>query len=108
MGTAAMSVAVAHLGMFSSAEPGKVNPTINSPNTSFERLKQIEAGLLNVGYAESGPTSGRPVLLLHGWPYDIYSFVDVAPLLSAKRLSSDRSVYAWLWQHQFSLEQYSS
>ena len=84
MGTAAMSVAVAHLGMFSSAEPGKVNPTINSPNTSFERLKQIEAGLLNVGYAESGPTSGRPVLLLHGWPYDIYSFVDVAPLLSAK------------------------
>src|SRR5215470_1652840 len=84
MGTAAMTVAGAHLGMFSSAESGKINPTINSPNTSFERLKQIDAGLLNVGYAESGPASGRPVLLLHGWPYDIYSFVEVAPLLAAK------------------------
>src|SRR5262245_59293102 len=84
MGTAAMTVAAAHLRMLSSSESGKVNPTINSPNTSFERLKQIEAGLLNVGYAESGPASGRPVLLLHGWPYDIYSFVEVAPLLAAK------------------------
>ena len=38
-------------------------------------------GLLNVGYAEAGPSSGEPVILLHGWPYDIYSFVDVAPCL---------------------------
>jgi pimeloyl-ACP methyl ester carboxylesterase len=52
-------------------------------NTSFESLKQIDAGVLNVGYAESGPADGPPVILLHGWPYDIYSYVDVAPLLAS-------------------------
>jgi pimeloyl-ACP methyl ester carboxylesterase len=52
-------------------------------NTSFAALKQIDAGLLNVGYAEAGPSSGPAVILLHGWPYDIYSFVDVAPLLAS-------------------------
>jgi len=50
---------------------------------SFAPLKQIDAGLLNVGYAELGPSGGRPVVLLHGWPYDIYSFVDAAPLLAS-------------------------
>ncbi|MEA3027601.1 MAG: hypothetical protein QOF91_2886 [Alphaproteobacteria bacterium] len=50
--------------------------------TSFGPLKQIDAGVLNVGYAEAGPVSGPPVLLLHGWPYDIHSYVDVAPLLA--------------------------
>jgi pimeloyl-ACP methyl ester carboxylesterase len=53
-------------------------------NTSYAPLKQIDAGLLNVGYAEAGPADGPAVILLHGWPYDIYSFVDVAPLLAAK------------------------
>ena len=53
-------------------------------NTSFASLKQIEAGLLNVGYAEDGPADGPPVILLQGWPYDIYSYVDVAPQLAAK------------------------
>jgi pimeloyl-ACP methyl ester carboxylesterase len=52
-------------------------------NTSFASRKQIEAGVLNVGYAEAGPTSGRPVILLHGWPYDIHCYVDVAPLLAS-------------------------
>jgi len=50
---------------------------------TFGPLKQINAGLLNVGYVEMGPTGGSPVLLLHGWPYDIHSFVDVAPLLAS-------------------------
>ena len=53
-------------------------------NASFRSLKQVNAGLLNVGYAEDGPADGPAVILLHGWPYDIYSYVDVAPLLAAK------------------------
>ena len=53
------------------------------PLASFGPLRQVEAGLLNVGYAELGPADGRAVILLHGWPYDIHSFVDVAPRLAA-------------------------
>jgi len=52
-------------------------------STSFSPLKQIDAGALNVGYAEAGPANGQAVILLHGWPYDIYSFVDVAPRLAS-------------------------
>ncbi|MBV8994892.1 MAG: alpha/beta hydrolase [Pseudonocardiales bacterium] len=51
--------------------------------TVFGPLKQINAGLLNVGYVDVGPHHGRPVLLLHGWPYDIHSYADVAPALGA-------------------------
>jgi pimeloyl-ACP methyl ester carboxylesterase len=49
----------------------------------FPAIKQVEAGLLNVGYAEVGPAGGKPVILLHGWPYDIHSYADVAPILAA-------------------------
>ncbi|WP_426486131.1 alpha/beta fold hydrolase [Flavobacterium sp. 2] len=52
--------------------------------TSLGRLKQINAGVLNIGYAEAGPANGEPVILLHGWPYDIHSFNEVVPLLAAK------------------------
>ncbi len=51
-------------------------------NTSLGQLQQIDAGLLNVGYAEAGKSDGRVVMLLHGWPYDIHSYVDVAPVLA--------------------------
>ena len=51
--------------------------------TSFGPLKQIDAGVLNVGYVDVGPSDGPAVVLLHGWPYDIHSYVDVAPLLAA-------------------------
>lgn len=54
-------------------------------SASLPPLKQIDADALNVGYAEFGPADGRPVLLLHGWPYDIHSFAEVAPLLAARR-----------------------
>src|SRR4051794_15948296 len=49
----------------------------------LEAIKHVDAGVLNVAYAEFGPTNGQPVLLLHGWPYDIYSYADVAPALGA-------------------------
>ena len=51
--------------------------------TTFGPLKQVDAGVLDLGYAEAGPADGPAVVLLHGWPYDIHSFVDVAPLLAA-------------------------
>jgi pimeloyl-ACP methyl ester carboxylesterase len=50
---------------------------------TFGELKQIDAAALNIGYAELGPPHGRAVVLLHGWPYDIHSYVDVAPLLAS-------------------------
>ncbi|HLZ87971.1 MAG TPA: alpha/beta hydrolase, partial [Puia sp.] len=54
------------------------------PLSSFGPLKQIDAGVLKVSYAEAGPANGPVVILLHGWPYDIHSYADVAPLLAAK------------------------
>jgi len=89
-GTAAMTVAAAQLGMVAlgNAQSGNgkganLPPIKPGTNTSFASLKKIDAGLLNVTYAEAGPSDGRPVVLLHGWPYDIYSFVDVAPPLAS-------------------------
>jgi pimeloyl-ACP methyl ester carboxylesterase len=58
--------------------------TTATMSTSFGSLEQIDAGLLNVGYAEAGPADGPVVLLLHGWPYDIHTYVDVAPMLAAE------------------------
>jgi pimeloyl-ACP methyl ester carboxylesterase len=85
--TAAMTVAAAQLGMSSLAQAqaskAKLPSVKPGANTSFALLKQIDAGSLNVGYAEAGRADGPPVVLLHGWPYDIYAFVDVAPLLAA-------------------------
>ena len=85
-GTAAATVA-AQLGAIRllHAEPASPKLPAIKPgaNTSFGPLKQVDAGVLNVGYAEAGPADGPPVILLHGWPYDIHAFVDVAPALAA-------------------------
>jgi pimeloyl-ACP methyl ester carboxylesterase len=86
-GAAALAIAATQLGLSDSADAApRTKPTEpaqvkRGKNTKFTSLKQIDAGLLNVGYAESGPADGPAVLLLHGWPYDIYSYVDVAPAL---------------------------
>jgi pimeloyl-ACP methyl ester carboxylesterase len=89
-GTAAMTVVAAQLGIGGSAnaQPGKATqehvPAIKpGTHTTFASLKQIDAGVLNIGYAEAGPPDGPAVVLLHGWPYDIHSYVDVAPLLAS-------------------------
>jgi pimeloyl-ACP methyl ester carboxylesterase len=90
VGTAAMMIAAAQVGIFGSADaqPPKATSagTTSSKqgaSTSFGPLKQIDAGLLNISYAESGRADGPAVILLHGWPYDIHSFVDVAPILAS-------------------------
>jgi pimeloyl-ACP methyl ester carboxylesterase len=86
-GAAAMTIAASQLVIAGSAgaQSGGADLPVVKPgtNTSFAALKQIDAGTLNVGYAEDGPADGAPVILLHGWPYDIYAFVDVAPLLAS-------------------------
>lgn len=87
-GMAAMTLAAVEFGITSlantkSAEASPQPLAKTGSHTSFETLKQIKAGVLNIGYAEAGPTDGPAVLLVHGWPYDIYSFVDVAPILAS-------------------------
>ena len=79
LSNAAMSLAAAELATsrYAAAES-------RASAQSLAPLKQIDAGLLNIGYAEAGPTDGPAVLLLHGWPYDIHSFIDVAPLLASR------------------------
>ena len=89
LGTSAAIVAAAQLDLIrpANSQPGNAQskqlPPINpGTNTSFGALKQINAGQLSIGYADVGRSDGAPVILLHGWPYDIHSFVDVAPLLA--------------------------
>ncbi|MBS7544880.1 alpha/beta fold hydrolase [Ancylobacter oerskovii] len=95
LGMAALGIAAAPLGAISVASAqssGTAGSPVGSPSpasasrgrhTSFAPLKEIDAGVLKVSYAEAGPADGPPVLLLHGWPYDIHAYVDVAPLLAA-------------------------
>ena len=75
IGAAAITAAAIGLGLGRGAQAAL---------SSFGPLKQIDAGVLSVSYAEVGPADGPPVILLHGWPYDIHTYVDVAPLLAAK------------------------
>jgi hypothetical protein len=90
LSTAALTVAAAEFGIIGSAnaqlgtaKPADVPAVKPGAHTSFASLKQIDAGVLKIGYAQAGPADGPPVILLHGWPYDIHSYVDVAPLLAA-------------------------
>lgn len=81
LGVAAGTVAVG-LGVTGLVRGETETPRSSATNASFGTIKQIDAGVLNVGYAEVGPATGPVAILLHGWPYDIHSFVDVAPILA--------------------------
>jgi pimeloyl-ACP methyl ester carboxylesterase len=88
LGSTVMTIAAAQLSKaalapVSANTPERLPVVKPGTNVSFTSLKQIDAGLLNVGYAEAGPVDGSPVVLLHGWPYDIHTYVDVAPLLAS-------------------------
>ncbi|WP_426526921.1 alpha/beta fold hydrolase [Bradyrhizobium sp. McL0615] len=99
LGTAAVTLAVAPFAMSGAvfAQAGGAKPGAGEirpgAHTSFAALKQIEAGVLTIGYAEAGPADGPVVILLHGWPYDIYAFVDVVPVLAQ---AGFRVIAPWL------------
>ncbi|HYZ22651.1 MAG TPA: alpha/beta hydrolase [Rhodopila sp.] len=80
------ALAAAPLGMIAPALAQTAAATVAkaAANTTFGPLNQTKAGVLNIGYAEVGPAAGTPVVLLHGWPYDIHSYLDVAPLLASR------------------------
>ena len=82
IGIAGVSVAAARLGSIRVAKAQRTE--VPRSSLTFAQIKQVDAGVLNVGYAETGPANGPPVILLHGWPYDIHSYIDVAPLLMSK------------------------
>jgi pimeloyl-ACP methyl ester carboxylesterase len=89
-GGAAAALATAQLGAVTPANgqarataPRQLPAIKPGTSTSFGTLRQVDAGVLNVGYAEAGPADGPAVILLHGWPYDIHTYVDVAPLLAS-------------------------
>lgn len=81
LGIATGAVAVG-LGVIDLARAETEPLRSSASNASFGAIKQIDAGVLNVGYAEVGPSNGPVAILLHGWPYDIHAFVDVAPILA--------------------------
>ena len=99
LGTAAVTLAAAPFALsgtlFAQSGDAKTGSGAVRPgaHTSFAALKQIEAGVLDVGYAEAGPADGPVVILLHGWPYDIYAFVDVVPVLAQ---AGFRVIAPWL------------
>ncbi|WP_395974484.1 alpha/beta fold hydrolase [Chryseobacterium cucumeris] len=78
MGTGLLSL---HAQTYTTGEKDLENTAVRS---AFQNTKQIKAGLLNVGYAEVGPAKGKPVILLHGWPYDIHSFEESSAILAEK------------------------
>lgn len=78
--------------ILSGIQPAKAQNSTLSPDNnnslniqaSFDQIKQVKTGLLDIGYAEAGPATGEPVILLHGWPYDIHSYTQVSALLAAR------------------------
>ncbi|MGF6760111.1 pimeloyl-ACP methyl ester carboxylesterase [Paraburkholderia sp. GAS33] len=87
LGTTVAGISLLELGLSGLAKAQSNGTSANTPGAtrvaSFDNLRQINAGTLSIGYAEAGPQTGPVVILLHGWPYDIYSFAEVTPILAA-------------------------
>lgn len=89
LGTAALGLAATQVGWMSLARAQAAKPGVDGKaaartgHASFSSIKHVKTDVLDIAYAQEGPANGKSVLLLHGWPYDIYSFVDVAPILAA-------------------------
>ena len=85
LGTTVAGISLMELGLSGLAHAQSAESTGNTKAAtrvaSFENIRQVDAGTLSIGYAEAGPQNGPVVILLHGWPYDIYSFAEVTPLL---------------------------
>ncbi|WP_025603003.1 alpha/beta fold hydrolase [Burkholderia sp. WSM2230] len=84
LGTTVAGLSLMELGLSGLANAQTTSTAAASRLASFENLRQVNTGTLNMGYAEAGPQHGPVVILLHGWPYDIYSFAEVTPLLVAQ------------------------
>ncbi len=80
LGGAALGLAAAQLGLTPGA---RAAGALSSAQASFTDIRQIRAGVLDIGYVDAGPADGHPIVLFHGWPYDIHAFIDVAPILAA-------------------------
>lgn len=78
-----LNLAASGSAMAKAAAPSSSNATGGGSATPFSDIRQIRAGTLDVGYVDVGPTNGPVAVLLHGWPYDIHAFADVAPRLTA-------------------------
>lgn len=95
LGTAVAIAAVANLGAM-----GVANARTGASSTRrLEPLQHVDAGVLNIAYYEAGPADGPAVMLMHGYPYDVHSYVDVAPRLGSPWLQGHRSVSAGLHAH---------
>src|SRR5687767_2138982 len=87
LGAATLSLLGAQLPVSALANAGESGASANRSDgalKSFASFKQIDAGVLNIGYVDAGDPRGKPVVLLHGWPYDVHAYFDVVPLLTAE------------------------
>jgi len=104
IGATALGFIAAQLGTAAPAFAQNNAPRRGTPSTgSFGPLKRVNAGVLSVAYADAGSADGPPVLLLHGWPYDIHSFVDVAPILATQPATACSFLFARLRRDAVSL-----
>ncbi|GGY33729.1 alpha/beta fold hydrolase [Pseudoduganella albidiflava] len=88
LNTAALGIAASQAGLIggvAAAPPAASSGAsgISPASSRFTTIRQVRAGVLDIGYVDAGPADGRPVVLFHGWPYDIHAFIDVAPILAA-------------------------